>query len=409
MKILPKIAWRNISRNKTRSIAILISIILSIWAGTYTIAFVNGLHQQRLSGQLENTLGHFKVVHPNFGPDKNSFYGIHSAQKIIHYLKDQADVKAFSPRVNCYGLALSTSSAYKVDIYGVRPAMEKQVFGLDKKIIQGQYLDQNAQNAVVIGEQLATQLNCKVGSKLALVVQNMRKDEFRQYFYVKGIYQLRNSYYESSHVFVTDSALRALLGVDNKLVHQIVGKVIDIGQVSQFTSQLKIYQQSNINTVLSWDEVAPELAYLEELMRGFFFIFMSIILTACSLGVLNTILVSVLERQQEIALLIALGMGKRSVFIMILWESLFLNSLALLSGLSLAGVSIQVSNYWGIDLSIWDDGLKMLGFDNLIRPQLSLREYAQISLMVLVASVLAVIYPATKATQIQAPEVARKA
>lgn len=405
-KMIIKIAWKNIWRNPVRSRVVIASVLLGLWAGIYMIAFSNGLHQQRLADQLSYSIGHIKATNPKFDLEKLSKYTINNPQAVIEVLKTHPKIKAVSPRVNVFGMATSSAGGFGVDIYGVDPPQEKEVFGLDKKLTQGTYLEEDIRNPIVIGEKLAKRLKLKLRSKVVLNLQNIEGDLILGAFRVVGIYKVNSSAYEETHVFVRDKDLRKLLEGGKDICHQIVCKVEDYQKAEEIAQAIG----SNIekNQIQSWEKIAPELAYVNEIMIYFFVIFMGIILLALSMGILNTMMMAVLERTQELGMLMAIGMNKGRVFLMIMIETIFLTCTGLPLGLGLSWLSIYISAYYGIDLGVASEGLASAGFGSLVYPALSTREYITISIMVFFAALLSAIYPAWKALKLRPAEAIRK-
>lgn len=401
-----KLAWKNIWRSPIRSRVVIASVLLGIWAGIYMIAFSNGLNQQRLADQLGYSIGHIKVTNPKFDIEKLSNFYINDPQSAMEILKANPKIKAFSPRVNLFGMATSSSGGYGVDIYGVHPELENKVFGLDKKLKEGTYLEAEVRNPIVIGEKLAKRLKLKLRSKLVLNLQNLQGDITLGAFRVVGIYNVNSTAYEESHVFVKADDLRKLLDSKKEIYHQIVCKVEDYQQAAEISKNL-IPQITN-NRVQSWEDIAPELAYINRIMVYFFLIFMGVILLALSMGILNTMMMAVLERTQELGMLMAIGMSKIRIFLMIMTETILLTCTGLPIGLGLAWLSIYLSAYYGIDLSAVGQGFASAGFGSFVRPSLSANEYIYITLMVFIAAILSAIYPAWKALKLRPAEAIRK-
>ena len=407
--LLIKISWKNVWRNPIRSGVVITSVLLGLWAGIYMVAFSNALNNQRIADQLDNSLGHIKISHQKFNEEKLPQYFIRDVEKTLKALEKDSSILAFSPRIDVFGMASSSSGSFGVDIYGVNPAQENKVFGLHQKLVEGKYLEGIKRNPIVIGQKLAKRLHVKLRSKIVLNFQDIEGEITSAAFRVAGIYKATSSAYEESHVFVQKEDLQDLLGGASDLAHQIICRVEDYRAASKVARSLekKLFFSANAQ-IQSWDEVAPELAYINDIMVYFFAIFMGIILLGLSMGILNTMLMAVLERTRELGMLMAIGMSKVRLFGMIMIETFFLTCTGLPLGLALSWISIQISAYYGIDLSIVGEGFAAIGYSTMIYPTLSTKEYVGISVMVFCAAILSAIYPALRALKLKPAEAIRK-
>ncbi|MEO1654160.1 MAG: FtsX-like permease family protein [Bacteroidota bacterium] len=401
-----KIAWKNIWRNPTRSLVVILSVFLGLWSGIFMIAFSNGMNDQRTADQLNNSIGHLKVSHPKFSEEKLTEYYIDKPDQILQSLEVNPAIKAITPRINVTGMASSSSGSFGVDIYGIIPEREKQVFELYKNVIEGAYLEGIKRNPILIGAKLAKRLNLKVRSKMVLTFQNLEGDITSGAFRVAGIYQSNNSAFEETHVFAPHSDLQRILDVPETVFHQIICKTQDYYQAPKIAETLE--NKVGSNQILAWNKIAPELAYLDEIMIYFFMIFMGVILLALSMGILNTMLMAVLERTRELGMLMAIGMSRARIFIMIMIETIFLTCTALPIGLAFSWLSIYLTQYYGIDLGAVAEGFSSIGYSSLVRPSLDIHEYLVISGMVFTAALLSALYPAWKALQLKPAQAIRK-
>lgn len=407
--LLVKIAWKNIWRSPIRSAVVVTSVFLGLWAGIYMVALTNGLNNQRIADQLDNSIGHLKITNPKFDEEKLPQYFIENPKDIYKKLESDSSILAYSPRINAFGMASSASGSYGVDIYGVIPALENKVFGLHKKLTEGKYLEGIRRNPVVIGQKLAKRLNVRLRSKIVLNFQDTNGELTSAAFRIAGIYKATSSAYEETHLFVRREDIQSLLGENPDLVYQIVCRTTDFNRATQIAAALKQKLNSHKNIeVKSWSQIAPELAYVNDVMVYFFAIFMGIILLGLSMGILNTMLMAILERTHELGMLMAIGMSKIRLFGMIMIETFFLTCTGLPVGLLLSWLSIQISANYGIDLSVMAEGFAAMGYGTIIHPTLSLREYLSISVMVFIAAILSAIYPALKALQLKPAEAIRK-
>jgi putative ABC transport system permease protein len=147
----------------------------------------------------------------------------------------------------------------------------------------------------------------------------------------------------------------------------------------------------------SWKELAPELVFMQQLMGATLKILIVIIMAALAFGIVNTMLMAVLERVRELGVLMALGMRRNRVFMMIMIETLFLSTVGGPLGMLAGFLTISYLGKTGIDLTNYSAGLEAIGYESILYPSLTSADYIQIGIGVIVTAMLAAIYPAWKA------------
>lgn len=404
-----KIAWKNIWRNPVRSGVVITSVLLGIWAGIFVLAFMMGMNNQRVKGQLDNFVGHLVVKHTKYDEDKLIKYYIKDVAKITKQIKSHPIITATTTRVSAIGMATSSAGGYGAKIHGIDLKNEPKVFSLKSKMAEGKYFEGIRRNPIVIGKKLAKRLKLKLRSKIILTFQNEAGDITSGAFRIVGIYKSSNTVYDETNVFVRNSDLQGLLGND-KLVHHIICRVNDYQKAPEVAALLgaKLKGISTDIKVQSWKDTSPDLAYANDVMGQMLFIFVGIILLGLSMGIINTMLMAVLERTRELGMLMAVGMSKGRVFRMIVVETFFLTCVGAPIGVLLAWGTIQYTGANGIDLGMFSSGLENFGYDTIIRPMLESDYYMKIGAMVTIAALLSAIYPAIKALKLKPVEAIRK-
>ena len=203
-----------------------------------------------------------------------------------------------------------------------------------------------------------------------------------------------------------DQDLSRLLNAQHQ-VHEIAVLLQDEEQVDECARDLS--QQYPTARVESWKEISPELGLMVESLDQYMMIFFVIILLALSFGIVNTMLMAVLERVREIGMLMAIGMNKVRLFGMIAFETIFMVLIATPLGLLLAYLTIYWFGMNGLDLSgLYQEGYAAYGFKSIIYPQLDTMYYYRIMLLVGITALLASIYPAITALRLDPVKAIRK-
>ena len=202
MSTLTSIAWKNIWRNRLRSLIIMSATTLGIFAGLLLISFSMGMTEARVSTALKTEISHIQIHQPEFlvRDDINLLIG--PADSIETVLRQNPAIAGCSPRIRLNSIISSAETGANVKITGVDPTKEKQVSDLYTKIIEGDYFEKEKINPVVLGQKLAEKLKVKLNSKIVLQIQDLQGNISPAAFRISGIYKTTNSQYDEFNLFV---------------------------------------------------------------------------------------------------------------------------------------------------------------------------------------------------------------
>ena len=400
-----KIAWRNIWRSRTRSIVVIMAIMIGIWAVIFMMSFSNGMIESYIDNAIETQISHIQLHNPDFDLDQESQFYFENASELQAELSAQPEVEFATVRSLATGM-LSTSKGQRgVQIRGVNPISEAKVTKLDTKLVEGEYLDPEQQNRILIGKGLAEDLNVKLHSKVVLTFQSMDGEILYAAFRINGLYQTDNSAYDESTVFIDQSDLNTLLGKEN-IGHEAALLLQSTDMIGVVQNRLKAAHPELM--VKNYAEISPEIELFNTQMKMSSTIIIVIVMLALIFGIINTMLMAVLERYKELGMLMAVGMNKLRVFFMIVFETIMLGLIALPLGLGLGYGSVQLLAEKGIDLSNYSKGMQEFGMSEIIYPSANTDLYLQLAFAVLFTALLGSIYPAYKAIRLRPVEAMRK-
>ena len=394
--MLLSISWRNIWRNKVRSLVIIFSIALGIFAGVIAGAFFKGMADQRVQKVIKTELSFIQVHNPGFEQTSDFSNFISNAEEIDDSLLKIPNVTGVSRRMSIEAMAASAETASGVLILGVFPEDEKTVTNISTKLIDGKYFEGIARNPVVIGKKLAEKLNVKVRSKIIITVQDLENNITSGAFRVAGIYSTDNNMFDESNIFVRFSDIQKLTTFPFNGAHEIAININDNNNLAGVLTAVKDLTGNKLD-VKSWKELSPEMSYLTEAMDMYMYIFIIIILMALLFGIINTMLMVVMERTKEIGMLMAIGMNKIKVFSMIVFESVLLSLTGGIVGIIIGALSAKFGETHPIDLSVWAQGYQQLGYDAFVYTSLDPEMLVNVTILVIITGIIAAIYPAYKA------------
>jgi len=399
------VSWRNVWRNKLRSLIIISAIAIGVFAGVFTTAFMQGMSEQRVEAAIKTEISFIQLHNPKFKEAQDIDALIKNVNEKKQKISEIKNVSGQSERIVINGMAASAETSSGVRLYGINTKDEIKVTNINEKLIEGKFLEGIKRNPVVIGHKLAEKLNLKLRSKIIFTFQDFEGNLTGGAFRIAGIYRTDNAMFDGSTIFVKKSDLQRLTMLPENTAHEIVVNIDN--QEADKTVKAEIEKQfTDVETKL-WTELKPELAYLTEVMGMYMYIFVGIILFALGFGIVNTMLMVVLERVKEIGMLLAVGMNKMRVFSMIVLETVFLSLTGGIVGIVLGGLVSKYYSTNAIDLSMWSEGLGSIGWGSKVFTSIGFEMLISITLMVIATGIIAAIYPARKALKLNPADALR--
>ena len=423
------IAWKNVWRSKVRSLVVMIAVMLGLFAGIFSAALMNGMMEQRIKSAISNEISSIQLHNPKYLENKEILFNISSSDSIVRSIEEMPEVKAVSKRIKLTGMAKTARTGTGVIIYGIDPEKEKKVTDIYTKICDstslvvnknftdplriqnylkdscGTYFENAKRNPIVIGEKLAKKLKVKIRSKIVISLQRADGSPTEGAFRVIGIYKTNNTMFDEMNIFVRSQDLENLTGLDSTKSHEIAILLNDNEQCDEVEATLNA--EYPLLSVMTWEEIQPDLGMMSGYMNAMLYIFIIIILLALGFGIVNTMLMVVLERIKELGMLMAVGMNRSRVFKMIMLETIFLSITGAILGMIISSLCINHYAVSGINLSKWAGGLEAIGYEAILYPSINLDFYFGVAVMVVLTGIIAAIYPAIKALKLNPAEAVR--
>ena len=407
LKYILKLGWKNVWRNPTRSGVVIVTVLLGTWAGIFAAGFFNGMLDDYIKGQINLTVGHIQIMHPEFEDLYNPNYVIPNAENLIETLQENPRVEEVSGKSVATGLAQSARNSFGVKIWGmdIENDTSASVRSIKGYLKDGDFPEAENRNQILIGDDLAERLGLELRSRMVLSFQDISGDLTAGAFRVAGIFDSFDSRFDENFVVVNKADLNRILGGEN-LTHNIRIDTDDLMTAGVLAEQLQnSYPDLEVK---SWREIAPDLRYVFDMQDLSLYMVMIIIIIGLIFSIINTMLMAVMERTRELGMLRAIGMNKSRTFSMVMLETVFLTLVGSPIGLLLGWLTITYFGNSGIDLSAFSEGLEGWGFTTMIYPSLALKYYLNIVLFVAVAALISALYPAWRALQLRPVEAIRK-
>lgn len=404
--LLWRLAWRNIWRNKMRSGVIMLSVSIGLFAGIAVLALQKGMLRARVRTVIDRELGHLQLHHPEFKNDYNPLFTIPGPENISGRLEQTDGIRAFARRSVVQGMLATTTGSFGVQVTGINLPEENEVSHLDGKIVEGGLFDGNRSNQVILSRKLCDKLQLQLKNKVVLTFTDKTNTISAGAFRVCGIYQTINTPLDERTVFVQQADLNAMLGPGYSC-HEIA--VVLTRDETVEAVQRRLQELFPALLVENWRELSPETALMLTSVNQYTYIIIIIIMLALAFGIINTMLMAVLERTREIGMLTALGLSKLRIFALVLYETFLL---------TLAGAPLGIISAWaastyfgrhGIDISsVSREAMSSFGFESVIYPVFPLGQLTGVLTIVVATAWLAALFPAIKALRLKPVEALRK-
>ena len=399
-----KLGWKNVWRNPARSGVVIIAVLLGTWAGIFSAGFFNGMLQDYLHKQIELSIGHLQVEHPQFGDLYNPKYSVSNSDEIVNYLEVQPYTREISAKSIATGLAQSPHSSFGVNINGIDVEADTSL-AIEQYITDGEMIDTTSRNPILIGIELAERLDLELRSRMVLSFQDVTGEITGGAFRVAGIFDSFIDQFDEGTVFVLQNDLNRLLG-NMDAIHNIRVDMDDLATAEMHAEEIEqVFPGVFVKT---WRDIAPDLRYTFDMMDLTLYIVMIIIIIGLVFSIINTMLMAVLERTRELGMLRAIGMNKSRTFSMVMIETVFLTMVGAPGGLLLSWLCIAYFGNVGIDLSAFAQGLNQYGIGTVVYPSLSWSYYLNIMLMIALAALLSALYPAWRTLKLKPVQAIRK-
>lgn len=408
--MLTKIAWRNLWRNKRRTLIVLSSLIVGAIVLLLNLAFGEGMVQQMLKNQIKYHTTHIQIHRNGFNDDKQIQEYVPNGRKIERIISETSGIKAYSKRSIVFGLISSASSSSGVAIIGVEPENESKITKIKENIIEGSYFSDKL-NEIVIGWKLAEKLDVKVGSKIVAFAVDINGTKSQVLFRVAGIYRSSSSNFDRTYVYIPLTKAQEFLSLGDK--YSEIAMILDDPDQSKTI-------QSNINKkisdeglnlkqfeVMTYQDLLPLVMMYIDIYDQMIVYFYVIIGVAVLFGIINTMLMSVFERIQEFGVLMSIGMSKTRIFLMVMSEAFMLGLAGSVVGIGIGLILNAILMKTGIDFSFYSESLLSMGLDTVIYPVFSLKEAFYSFLTMPIATVVGAVYPAIKAIRLKPTDAMR--
>lgn len=395
--MLLKIAWRNIWRQRRRSLIIMTSIIIGNASILLYDSIAIGFTAQKLENEIGTHVSHIQINSKGYNNNKVIGNKINDPEFVASKIKSLPFVTNYSTRIITFGMLTSAENSSGTTLVGINPNKESEITSIKSMIVKGEYVSNNNDD-IVIGTEMAEKLNVSIGDKIVMIAAAVDGSVQSELFRICGIFKSSSSEFNKNYVYVNISAANSMLKMNNA-VTQFVMLIDNTENTSNYREAIAKKLGSEYE-VFSYADLLPLLIVYVDLAKQMMIILYIIIGIAILFGIINTMLMSVFERIQEIGVLMSIGMRNNKIFLMIVQEAFLLGSLGTLLGMLIGLIFYYYFAINGINLSAFSDSLESLGIGTSIYPILDNTTILRSLIIMPLTTVFGAIYPAIKAIKL---------
>jgi ABC-type lipoprotein release transport system permease subunit len=403
-----RIGWRNLGRNRRRTLITAAGLAFGYLAVVLLVGWMEGLTAEMIESGTSTLAGQLQVHDLDYRPERKIYdtIGGRDGADVDLLLREVAadpEIKAAAPRVFAGGLVSSGEATTAGILMGIDPELERQVSKLLRAVSEGRAPNVGT-NEILIGSEMARQLEVSVGDEVILVVPAADGSMGNDLYFVSGIFNSGLAELDASYTMLPIGVLQTLIALAQNRIHEIAAATVDPWKAPEAAGRIK-EQLASLGLgieVEPWQELRPEMEDYARLARTWNWFIIFIVFFIAIFGVLNTMLMATYERRREFAVMLALGTSPFSVARTVLAEALSLGTVSLAVG---AIITLPVMVWFHNappDLS-WLYGDYTI-FGALIRPRLRVEYNVGIwvatAVALLVTALLASLYPAARAARV---------
>jgi ABC-type lipoprotein release transport system permease subunit len=399
MTQLFKMAYRNLIRNRVRTILSALAVAMGLALLLLIAAILNGEMGGALNNSIQLQSGHIQLRAASYDENKVSLDWkdlIADPGQVIEQLRTLPQVTVATPRLFATGILTLGENSRGVKVIGIDPASPaSQVFR--EGLLSGDFLTPDDREGILVGKPLADKFKLNAGDQVSLLVNTSNGDVSTQLFTIRGVYTTNTTGYDESTVFMPLLKAQTITGAENH-ASTIFVLLQNRDQADAVAAALK----SPDYQVLTWRTMNELIVQTEDFANAFLVLIYLIVLGITATVVTNTLIMAVFERTREIGILTAIGMKSRRIMVQFLTEGGLIATAGVIGGWILGALAVGYFAKYGINVaSARVTGILMR---DTIYAAPTLQDTINLTIVTYIITLLASIYPAVIASQMEPVE-----
>lgn len=399
MSTLIKIAWRNVWRQRRRTILIAVAMGVTMSLLVFYDGLIVGFEQAIYGNAIQLMGGNIQVHAPGYSEksSRTPLLPMENPDQVVQVAEAHSDVVMATKRIITGGLVTNREGAFSVSIVGVETDKESQISPVAQNISSGRYLNADDGDLIVIGQGLATAMEIGVGDRITMVGTSTHEQTRQRTMTVVGIYDVGVPSVEKTTIYMSLNEAQQLFNLNG----QVTEVVISLKQIGQEPGVVNTLNRAQLPyEVATWVTTVPELKQTMDMKTSVMGVFGVIMLGIAAIGILNLLTMAVFERTREIGVLGALGLKPRQITLLFLMEGILIGVVGAVFGAILGTIINGLLGYYGIDYSQFADLTEFTALiSGRIYSQLVPLKVLQHALTVAIIAAIAALYPAREAAR----------
>jgi len=330
-----RIAWRNIFRQKRRTVLTVLTMFGGLTLSSLSIGWADGTYNRIIEMFTRNRLGHVQI-HARGYLDKPSLYRKIEDYSIVgHTVEKIEGVTAWTPRLYSAGLASVGEKTAGVQIIGIEPTCESKSTHFEKKIIKGRSFSEAPSHEAILGKGAARTLHASPGDEIVVVSQGADGSIANDLYEIIGIAESGDAAMDQSAFYLHLSDAQELLVLGNS-IHEMVIIADDLDAVPEVTERIRQKLDDPDLEIAPWQEFARSFYTAMEADKKGTWVMLFVVILIVAIGVLNTVLMTVLERTREYGVLRAVGTRPPQIFRLVIAEVAMMAAVSVVIGIALS-------------------------------------------------------------------------
>ena len=344
MKNYLKIAWRNLWRNRRRTMITVASVFFAIFLALLMRSMQHGSYNLMERDAIKNSTGYIQLHAPGYWEDKTIDNTFEDREKLMQQVKNTEHITRVIPRLESFALASSGNITKGVGIVGTNPEIENSITKLENRVDKGSYFKSDADQGLLLGKDLASYLEVKVGDSIVLLSQGFHGVTAAGEYAVRGILNFPAPEMNKQLIYMTLDAAQYFYAADNRLTSYSI-MIDDSDELNETFASLNEKLGGDYE-IMKWDEMMVELKQQIESdnISGMFML--AILYVVVAFGIFGTILMMTHERRREFSVMIAIGMQRYKLSLIVFFETIYMGLMGIILG---AIASVPVIYYFYVN------------------------------------------------------------
>jgi len=397
---LCRLTYRNLGRNRRRSLLTLAAVAL----GLALLIVTSGLSQGGLQSALENNIrletGHVQVCAVSYDADKLSLVEkdlLDDPRGLVTRARSLAGVRVATPVLWASGVLGARAESVTVRVTGIDPLSEAHA-PFRQSLVAGEFLAPDDRSGILIGQRMAKSIGLDVGGRASLMVSTADERPDEGIFTVRGLFATGIPYYDDTLVLMPLDKAQAFTRVKER-----ASAILILTRRREEAAAVTAALQAPRLSVLTWRDLNKLMLQSSKMATGFLNLMNLVTLAVVAVGIANTLLMAVLERTREVGVLAAMGMKRRHILAMFLMEAGGLALFGIVLGVLLGGLAVGYFATAGLDIGDATNTATsgVFAYGTTLYARFSPPDVAALSLTGLVIALLASLYPAWLAARVE--------